>query len=104
MRVSVAQGHFKNASKLLQSRQLLGAGVLGTLKRWGVGTGLEFRILGPLEVRLGGTLVRVGGPRQRALLGLLLCHANRVLSRGQLTDELLSDQSPASADRMLRVQ
>jgi ABC-type transport system substrate-binding protein/DNA-binding SARP family transcriptional activator/DNA-binding beta-propeller fold protein YncE len=77
---------------------------VGSLKRWGVGTGLDFRVLGPLEVRLGGTLVRVGGPRQRALLGLLLCHANRVLSRGQLIDELLSDQSPASADRMLRVQ
>src|SRR5262249_59880108 len=104
MRVSVDQGHFKNASKLLQSEQLLGAGVLGTLKRWGVGTGLEFRILGPLEVRLGGTLVRVGGPRQRALLGLLLCHANRVVSRDQLTEELLGDQPAGPAERMLRVQ
>jgi ABC-type transport system substrate-binding protein/DNA-binding SARP family transcriptional activator len=69
-----------------------------------VGTGLEFGILGPLEVRLGGTPVQVGGPRQRALLGLLLCHANRVVSRGQLIDELLSDPSAASAERMLRVQ
>jgi DNA-binding SARP family transcriptional activator/tetratricopeptide (TPR) repeat protein len=69
-----------------------------------VDTRVVFGILGPLEVRLGGTLVRVGGPRQRALLALLLCHANRVVSRDQLLDELLSHQPPESAERMLRVQ
>jgi DNA-binding SARP family transcriptional activator len=69
-----------------------------------VDTGLEFKILGPLEVRRGGTLLRVGGPRQRALLGLLLCHANQVVSRDQLLEELLGDQRAGSAERMLRVQ
>jgi DNA-binding SARP family transcriptional activator len=69
-----------------------------------VGTGWQFAILGPLEVRAGGTLVHVGGPRQRALLGLLLCHANRVVSRDELTEELLGDQPSGTADRMLRVQ
>ena len=69
-----------------------------------MGTRLAFGILGPLEVRLDGAAVRVGGPRQRALLGLLLCHANRVVSRDQLIEELLGDQSAATADRMLRVQ
>jgi ABC-type transport system substrate-binding protein/DNA-binding SARP family transcriptional activator len=68
-----------------------------------VGTRLTFGILGPLEVRHGATPVRVGGPRQRALLALLLCHANRVVSRDQLIDELLSDQPAGSAERMLRV-
>ena len=67
-------------------------------------SGLVFRMLGPLEVRLGGSLVPVGGPRQRALLALLLCHANRVVSRDQLVDELLGDQPAESAERMLRVQ
>ena len=67
-------------------------------------TGLVFGILGPLEVRRGGSLVPVGGPRQRALLALLLCHANRVVSRDQLVDELLGDQPAESAERMLRVQ
>ena len=66
--------------------------------------GLVFGILGPLEVRLSGSLVPVGGPRQRALLALLLCHANRVVSRDQLVDELLGDQPAESAERMLRVQ
>ena len=65
---------------------------------------MVFGILGPLEVRLSGSLVPVGGPRQRALLALLLCHANRVVSRDQLVDELLGDQPAGSAERMLRVQ
>jgi predicted ATPase/DNA-binding SARP family transcriptional activator len=69
-----------------------------------VDTRLEFGMLGPLEVRLGGTLVHVGGPRQRALLALLLCHANRVVSRDELIDELLDDQSAGTAERILRVQ
>jgi YVTN family beta-propeller protein len=69
-----------------------------------VGSRLEFRILGPLEVRLNGAPVRVGGPKQRALLALLLCHANRVVSRDQLTDELLRDQPAGSAEHVLHVQ
>ena len=67
-------------------------------------TRLEFGILGPLEVWLDGAPVRVGGSRQRALLGLLLCHANRVVSRDQLIEELLGDQPAATTDRILRVQ
>jgi YVTN family beta-propeller protein len=69
-----------------------------------VGTHLQFGILGPLEVRVGETLVPVGGPRQRALLALLLCHANQVVSRDQLIDELLGDQAAGPVDRTLRVQ
>jgi DNA-binding SARP family transcriptional activator len=69
-----------------------------------MGARLEFRILGPLEVRRDGALVGIGGPRQRALLALLLCNANRVLSRDELIDELLADQSARSLERMLRVQ
>jgi DNA-binding SARP family transcriptional activator len=65
---------------------------------------LEFRILGPLEVWLNGAAVRVGGPKQRALLALLLCNANRVVSRDQLIDELLSDQPAGSAEPVLHVQ
>jgi DNA-binding SARP family transcriptional activator len=65
---------------------------------------MEFRILGPLEVRRGGAPVRVGGPKQRALLALLLCHANRVVSRDQLVDELLAGQPAGSAEPVLHVQ
>jgi DNA-binding SARP family transcriptional activator len=65
---------------------------------------LEFRILGPLEVLSDGASIRIGGPKQRALLALLLSSANRVVSRDRLIDELLADQTPEAAEGALRVQ
>ena len=41
---------------------------------------MDFRILGPLEVRDGDREVRLRGGKQRALLALLLVHANRTLA------------------------
>src|SRR5262249_24844592 len=40
----------------------------------------KFGILGPLEVWRSGRAVPLGGPRQRAVLALLLLEANRVVS------------------------
>jgi YVTN family beta-propeller protein len=57
-----------------------------------VAAGVEFRILGPLEVVAAGTPVQIGGPRQRALLAFLLLSANRVVSRDRLVDELALGQ------------
>ena len=62
---------------------------------------LEFRILGPLVVRVDGVAVPIGGPKQRALLALLLLSANRVVSRDRLIDELFAEQSVNSADHAL---
>ena len=39
---------------------------------------MELRILGPLEVVEQGRALPLGGPRQRALLALLLTRANEV--------------------------
>ena len=65
---------------------------------------LDFRILGPLAVRVDGTSVPIGGPKQRALLALLLLSANRVVSRERLIGELFAEQSLNSADHALRNQ
>ena len=65
---------------------------------------MEFRILGPLEIRTNGVPVRVGGPRQRSLLALLLLNANRVVSRERLIDELSGDGAGPASDHALRVQ
>src|SRR5262245_10862649 len=65
---------------------------------------LEFRILGPLVVRVDGEAVPIGGPKQRALLALLLLSANRVVSRDRLIGELFAEQSLNSADHALRNQ
>jgi YVTN family beta-propeller protein len=63
---------------------------------------MEFRILGPLEVRNGGRLVDLGGPKQRALLGVLLLHANEVTSPDQLIEALWEEAPPATAAKTLQ--
>src|SRR5207253_3349668 len=45
-----------------------------------------------------------GGPKQRALLALLLLSANRVVSRERLIEELFAEQTLNSADHALRNQ
>ena len=49
---------------------------------------MEFLVLGPLEVRNGEHTVRLGAAKQRALLGVLLLHANETVSTARLVDEL----------------
>jgi DNA-binding SARP family transcriptional activator len=57
---------------------------------------LEFRILGPLEVGANGA-VRLGGPKQRATLAILLLNANRVVSVERLADDLYWGTPPVTA-------
>src|SRR5262249_37222492 len=64
---------------------------------------MEFRILGPLEVEVDGRLLPVGGSRQRALLALLLLHANEVVSRDTLIDEVWGGRPPDSGRTALQV-
>jgi DNA-binding SARP family transcriptional activator/tetratricopeptide (TPR) repeat protein len=58
---------------------------------------VEFRILGPLEVRDGERVLPLGGARRRAVLALLLLDANRVVSVDRLVDGVWGDAPPASA-------
>src|SRR3954453_6842435 len=62
---------------------------------------LEFPILGPLEVRAGGAPVRLGGPRQRAVLAILLAHANEVVPAERLIDDVW-DAPPESAANVVQ--
>ena len=54
---------------------------------------MEFRILGPLEVRSDGQSVDLGPPKQRALLALLLLHIGRVVPTERILDELWGDEA-----------
>lgn len=47
---------------------------------------MEFGILGPLEVATGDGPVRLDAPKQRALLAVLIIHANEVVSSDRLLD------------------
>jgi DNA-binding SARP family transcriptional activator/DNA-binding beta-propeller fold protein YncE len=64
---------------------------------------LEFRVLGPLEVEEDGQLLKLGGAKQRALLALLLLHANEAVSRDRLIDELWSASPPETASAAVQV-
>src|SRR5919109_857352 len=64
---------------------------------------IEFKLLGPLEVRGEHGPITLGPPQQRALLALLLLNANRVVSRDRLIDELWGGQPPATAAKLVHV-
>ena len=63
---------------------------------------LDFRILGPLEVRDEQAPIALGGPRQRALLVALLLRAGRVVPTEQLVDELYGEEPPKTATTSLQ--
>jgi DNA-binding SARP family transcriptional activator len=65
---------------------------------------MEFLILGPLEVRSNGHSLPLGGPKQRAVLALLLLGANRVVSREHLIAELWPDAPGRDSEHALRLQ
>ena len=66
---------------------------------------LAFRILGPLDVVVEeyGPL-RLGGPKQRAVLAILLLNANRVVPIDRLADDIYGDALPASALTQIQAQ
>lgn len=59
--------------------------------------GLEFRVLGPLEVAGGGELLALGGAKQRAVLAVLLLRAGEVVPLERLIDEVWGSDPPPSA-------
>ncbi len=62
---------------------------------------VEIAILGPLELRIDGRVVSLGGPKQRALLAVLALHANEAVSRDRLIEALWGDAPPPSVDQSL---
>ena len=64
---------------------------------------MRFRALGPLEVTVDGETARIGGPKQRALLGVLLVDAGTPVSAERLIDQLLDDDPPPTATTALQV-
>jgi DNA-binding SARP family transcriptional activator len=65
--------------------------------------GVEFRILGPLEVVRDGEPLDVGGPKQRALLALLLLDANRVVSADRIVEALWDGDPIETAAKAVQV-
>src|SRR5215471_11755168 len=58
---------------------------------------VEFAILGPLEARANREPIPLGGPKQRALLAMLLLEAGRVVSLDRLVEALWEGNPPPTA-------
>lgn len=66
------------------------------------GDQLAFRILGPLTVTDGAKVVDLGSAKQRALLAILLCRANSVVSTNELVETLWPHGQPRTARKNLQ--
>ena len=64
--------------------------------------GMQFRVLGPLEIDNGSAPVTITGSKRRALLAILLLHPGRVVSIHRLVDGIWPDDPPASAIHNIR--
>ena len=64
---------------------------------------MEFKILGPLEAREGERVLACKGAKQRLLLGVLLLHANEVVSSDRLGEALWGERPPATGSKALQM-
>ena len=64
---------------------------------------MEYRILGPVEVRdPGGTELKLGGAIQQRILATLILEANRSVSLGRLAEAAWGADAPAGARRLVQ--
>ncbi|WP_327674797.1 AfsR/SARP family transcriptional regulator [Kitasatospora sp. NBC_00458] len=66
-------------------------------------TTVRFSALGPLRVTVAGRPVSLGPPKQRLVLAMLLCAANRPVSLDLLTEAVWQDEPPRTARKNLHV-
>src|SRR4051794_18560635 len=59
---------------------------------------MDFRFLGPLEVRAGAAVLPLGGQKQRGVLAVLLLNANSVVSIDRLVDDVWGAKAPRTAN------
>ncbi len=62
---------------------------------------MEFRLLGPVEIRAEGQLLDAGHGRQRAVLAVLLLELGQVVSVEALNERIWDHEPPASARNVL---
>jgi DNA-binding SARP family transcriptional activator len=63
---------------------------------------MKFRLLGPLEVRVGDDWKGIGAPKWRSVLAALLINAGQIVSADALIDEVW-DQPPAKAVNLISI-
>ena len=64
---------------------------------------MDFRVLGPLEVRSERGAVHLGGPKPRAVLAVLLLHANEPVSSARLVEAVWGEDETPVRRKSLQV-
>jgi DNA-binding SARP family transcriptional activator len=64
---------------------------------------VEYRILGSLEVVANGTAADLGPPKQRAVLAVLLLHANQIVPTDRLIDLIWPERPPRTALHSIQI-
>ena len=64
---------------------------------------MDFRVLGPLEVRSERGAVHLGGPKPRAVLAVLLLHANEPVSSERLVEAVWGEEESYENRKSLQV-
>ena len=62
-----------------------------------VGDAAQFGVLGPLQLSIGGALVPLGTPKQRAVLALMVINANRPVGIHTLCEAVWGERPPPGA-------
>lgn len=65
-----------------------------------VGAGLDVRVLGAVEARRDGQILRLGGRRQRALLAILILDNGDPVAADRIVDELWHGEPPSGASTL----
>ena len=63
---------------------------------------MRVRVLGELEVEVDGTVVDLGGPKPRTLVGLLVAAGGRPVPVEHLIDQIWGDSPPARVEASLQ--
>ncbi len=63
---------------------------------------MEYRVLGPLDVRADDRVLDLGGLRQRRILAMLLLHADRVVSVTRLAEAAWAEDTPVATRRQVQ--
>ena len=63
---------------------------------------MEYRLLGPVEVEREGRVLRLGGPKQRAVLAILLLREGESVPSDVLIDGLWGESAPVTARNALQ--
>ncbi|MFG2648232.1 BTAD domain-containing putative transcriptional regulator [Streptomyces sp. NPDC048436] len=68
----------------------------------GMSAGMRFELLGPLRALHGGEEVRLGPPKQRTVLAVLLLQEGRPISYEGLVDAVWGDEPPAHVRNLVQ--